>query len=66
MKGAAFRGSAGGEPAEEESGGTAGDARRQRDLWPAAAIWQRRETKPVWAERCGDLGRLEREWAWAC
>jgi hypothetical protein len=34
---------------EEQSSGVAGDARLPHDLWPAAAIWQRRETKPVWA-----------------
>jgi hypothetical protein len=38
-----------GEPAEEQRGGAAGDARRQHDVWPTTVIWQRREMKPVWA-----------------
>jgi hypothetical protein len=48
-EGGGFLRSVGGEPAEEQRGGVTGDARRRRDLRPAAAIWQRRETKPVWA-----------------
>jgi hypothetical protein len=49
MKGVDFQGSVGGEPMEEQRDGRAGDARRQRDLWLVAAIWQRRETEPVCA-----------------
>jgi hypothetical protein len=64
----AFQWSVGGEPAEEQRGDAAGDARRWRDLWPVAAIWRRRETKPVWAgagpsglrRPIGQLGRFSR------
>jgi hypothetical protein len=61
----------GGEPAEKQCGGAARDARWRRDLWLAAPIWQRRETKPVWAGagpsglhrpigQLGQFGRVDR------
>jgi hypothetical protein len=48
MKGATFQGSVGGKLMMEQSSGAARHARWQHDLWPAAVIWQRSKTKPVW------------------